>query len=315
MLTSNLYQKILLDPPRNNRNLNNLFIVSGYASAAMASRHLVKDTSVKVNLLCGMVARDGISLVDHQGFRKLVSTSFPSRFSCFYAIQNPIHSKVYVWCDGKTPRIAFCGSGNYSQNALLARQKEAFADCNPAKALAYYQSLAGSSISCVASSVLRTVNVYAGGKQQSPIKRVGQTAKFATAGFDQVTVSLLVGSGQVARRSGLNWGQRPEENRNPNQAYIALPAQVYRTDFFPARPARFTILTDDGVTLVCARAQDNSKAIHTTEDNSLLGAYFRGRLGLQSGAFVERAHLDNYGRTDVDFYKIDNESYYMDFSV
>ena len=39
------------------------------------------------------------------------------------------------------------------------------------------------------------------------------------------------------------------------------------------------------------------------------------RLGLPNGAYVRKDDLLAYGRTDVTFYKIDEEQYYMDFSV
>ena len=46
-----------------------------------------------------------------------------------------------------------------------------------------------------------------------------------------------------------------------------------------------------------------------------LGEYFRNRLGLANGAYVHSSDLMTYGRTDVAFYKIDEEQYYMDFSI
>ena len=49
--------------------------------------------------------------------------------------------------------------------------------------------------------------------------------------------------------------------------------------------------------------------------NALLGEYFRNRLGLANGAYVTAADLRSYGRTDVTFIKIDEEHYYMDFSI
>jgi len=67
--------------------------------------------------------------------------------------------------------------------------------------------------------------------------------------------------------------------------------------------------------LICTIAQDNDKAIETPQNNSLIGEYFRNRLGLGYGAYVSSLDLQRYGRTDVDFYKIDEETYYMDFSV
>ncbi len=67
--------------------------------------------------------------------------------------------------------------------------------------------------------------------------------------------------------------------------------------------------------MICTRAQDNGKAIHTPHNNSIIGEYFRKRLGVPLGDPVKMEHLLQYGRTDIDFYKIDDENYYMDFSV
>ena len=127
-----------------------------------------------------------------------------------------------------------------------------------------------------------------------------------------VKVSFLARDGSLPAISGLNWGQR--DGRDRNQAYIPLKAEIYNTSFFPPNTVHFTINTDDNKTLIATRAQDNGKAIHTPQNNSLIGEYFRMRLGLPNGAFITKDDLLSYGRTDVDFYKIDDETYYMDFS-
>ncbi len=84
--------------------------------------------------------------------------------------------------------------------------------------------------------------------------------------------------------------------------------------FFPDIGVQFTVYTDNDKVLICTRAQQNGKAIHTPHDNSIIGKYFRERLGLRLGALVRKEDLERYGRTDIVFYKIDNETYYMDFS-
>lgn len=138
--------------------------------------------------------------------------------------------------------------------------------------------------------------------------------KFKLQGRPHVRISFLDNQGGLPKRSGLNWGKRPEHNRNPDEAYIKVPKHVHDSGFFPPRGICFTIHTDDGKDLLCVRAQANAKAIETPADNSIMGRYFRNRLGLASGALVEKKDLQKYGRTDVDFYKINNETYYMDFS-
>lgn len=133
------------------------------------------------------------------------------------------------------------------------------------------------------------------------------------AGLESVTLSLLCRTGETGTRSGLNWGQRA--GREPNQAYIPLPASTARSGFFPLDKHHFSVLTDDGVNLILRVEQQNDKAITTPLNNSLLGEYFRRRLGMANGAYINKQDLENYGRTDVTFYRIDDEQFFMDFSV
>ena len=77
----------------------------------------------------------------------------------------------------------------------------------------------------------------------------------------------------------------------------------------------FTAITDDRHQLTLRVEQQNNKAITTPVRNSDLREYFRNRLGLANGAYITRADLDRYGRTDVKFVKLDDETFYMDFSI
>ena len=94
-----------------------------------------------------------------------------------------------------------------------------------------------------------------------------------------------------------------------------MPRAIAQSGFFPPKNVHFTAITDDRKQLTLRVEQQNDKAIATPERNSDFGEYFRNRLGLANGAFVTRNDLDAYGRTDVTFYKLDDETYYMDFSI
>ena len=52
---------------------------------------------------------------------------------------------------------------------------------------------------------------------------------------------------------------------------------------------------------------ENDKAITTPLSNAQLGEYLRNRIGVPNGAYVWKQDLLNYGRTDVTFYKLDDE--------
>lgn len=129
--------------------------------------------------------------------------------------------------------------------------------------------------------------------------------------ISKVKVDLLDKNGNP--QYGLNWGQRT--GREPNQAYIQLPIEVYRSDFFPKKPEHFFIHTDDGLDIKFTRAQktDEGTALQTPDDNSYFGKYIRDRLGISHGQEITAKDILDYGCKEITFFKI-NDKYYMDFS-
>lgn len=113
---------------------------------------------------------------------------------------------------------------------------------------------------------------------------------------------------------GLNWGQR--ESREPNQAYLQLEPDIYKSDFFPKKGKYFIVDTDDHTTLIFNRAQKTADgcALHTPENNSTIGLYLRKRLGIVNGAEITRDAILNYGKLDIDVCKVDDLHYLLNFS-
>lgn len=328
MLSKNLFEEVLLQPAQN--GANKLYVVSGYATAAMAFRHLEalkeKNYQVEIELIVGMSPIDGLSQTNHKGFQELTQTSHAGLFSCSYLTEMPqVHSKIYAWFNDDEPICGFVGSANYTQTAFSKKQREVMTDSDPQKGFEYFQELIPQTIYCDNIEAENLVQIY-NSRSYTRVKRERESIQQETdlttavepslAGLSYVKITLLDRQGlNLPQRSGLNWGQRPEVHREPNQAYIKLPSDVYNTDFFPDRKIHFTVLTDDGRVLICSRAQDSGKAIHTPHNNSLIGEYFRNRLGVPNGAPIKLDDLLRYGRTDISFYKIDDETYFMDFSV
>lgn len=269
---------------------------------------------VAINLIVGMTAKDGIAELDHLGFRNLVERPILDRFGCAYVPENesPVHTKAYAWFDGKTPICGYVGSANYTRTGFFRNQREVMEESDPRHILRYYEEIARRAVSCMHPEVQGLVR---SDEERGVPRSNSDNAVSRLAGLQSVHYTLLDNSGNLPRRSGLNWGQRPEEGRDPNQAYIRVPSDVARSDFFPPRGTHFMLHTDDGQVIVCGIKQDAGKAIHSTENNSILGEYFRRRLNVHLGAMIERHHLEQYGRTDITFYRIDDENYFMDFSV
>ena len=305
MFVRDLFQRVLIEPAE--EGASRLLIVSGYATASMVDRHLrylnkVIDTKFNIQLIYGMASVDGVSRTDDVMFRELESY-FP--FGCFYYAESyPVHSKVYVWLANNEPYRAYVGSANYTQGGFLSEYnlREVMAEVDPHKALEYYNIILKGSLKISHDDIYERIRIL------SPVNQPAQET------VDYVDLSFL-SRGIVPEKSGLNWGQRPKEKRRPNEAYIGVPAKVARSGFFPERAVHFTVLTDDGVSFIGTIAQDKDKAIHSTEDNEIIGEYFRNRLGVISGAKVVKEDLDRYGRTDVRFWKKDDETFYLDFSV
>ena len=325
MFHEKLYENVLIKPAI--EGSNKLYIVSGYATAAMAFHHINKlksiSSDISIDLIVGMTSADGVSNSNHNAFNKLVTEDFRNILTCSYVCRSPpVHSKLYIWeRDGELTQ-AFIGSANYTQNAfILNKNREICATCDPSKAFNYYESLVDDTFYCDYTDIENEVSIHKDGNRPyrrepvTPGELIDEDYRANVPDSQHVSLSFLNPRTRElpTGASGLNWGQR--KGREPNQAYIRISSNIAKTDFFPPRAVHFTVQTDDGKILICTRAQDGAKSIETPHNNSLIGEYFRHRLGLANGQKIYHQDLINYGRTDVDFYKLDDETYYMDFSV
>lgn len=315
-INEELISKVLLDPIR--RGANKLIIISGYVSHNMASWHMkrINEESlppVKISLIAGMYPIEGVNVDLHEGLKDLVNFRDDrySSFECKYIYQGaPVHSKVYLWMKDDEPFIAFAGSANYTRNGFGKLQREYVVECDPIEAYAFYQDIESDSIVCNHSEVEEYIKFY----KNQKISQVEHDIKHST--LEKVTLSLLTSRGDVGHGSGINWGiRRNGTKREPNQAYISVPVEIARSGFFPLDKTHFSAITDDQKQLILRIEQANDKALTTPLNNSLLGEYLRNRIGVANGAFVTKEDLERYGRTDVTFYKIDDEQFFMDFSI
>lgn len=299
----NLFNEVLIKPAL--EGYDQLKVITGYSSPSLVYKHIeelskiMTPHGVKIDLIVGMIAQGGIGFLNHNSFVKLDTDH--TNFRCRYVISNPaVHSKMYLWENSKTgKKLAYVGSANYSVNGMSGGQEELLATASDELAQMYWERVEDRSLS---------VFDYI---EKETVSDVFQSFKVG----NEVRLTLLSTKkpNEIHLRSGLNWGQR--DGREPNQAYIPVPSSIAKSGFFPSRSEPFMLHTDDGESFGVKIAQDNDKAIETYENNSILGRYFRKRLGLEPGSFVTAEDLHRYGRTDVSIKKIDGENYLMDFSV
>ena len=305
MIVSPLEQPILISPLRD--GADELRVLTGYCGAGMVDRHLdqadrVSDGVLKVDLVYGMAGNDGVPKERHQRFREQVLSEYPGRFACSYVVSSPhVHAKLYVWLADGVPMSAFAGSANYTLSAFGANRVELMTPCDPFAALDLIQLHKDRSIECQSIDVESNVVIYEG-------------AEAEYAGLPTVRLPFLdERTGETPMRSGINWGQRL--TRDKNQAYLRALVSHVPKGFFPPRGQQFTVRFDDGFEFVAAVAQANDKALHSVESNAIIGQYIRRRMNLKDGEMVTAKHFEIYGRDDIAVFKIDDETYYMDFSV
>lgn len=133
------------------------------------------------------------------------------------------------------------------------------------------------------------------------------------------------GNKKVPEKSGLNqWNAEPRLNRrkstyaprNPNEIYVPIPVWIHRKfpNFFPPRDQIFELALPDRSTISAKVCQDDSKAL-MSNPNSALGKWLlRDVLNLQEREIMTYDKLQAIGLDTVVIYKIDNETYDIDFT-
>lgn len=311
--STDIVREILFDPI--SLGLERLCILSAHAVPSMASWLLKtyeeqKTEGVSIELIITSTLEESISRMNHEGFmdlHKAYRSETKNSFSCSY-LHRPCCAKdnLYIWLRGDTPVKAFICSYDFTQTSFLRSCDGTVFECNATDAYGTFETAASNSIYCDFAEIEDYVIIGA--------SNLPQASDLTPDDPNYISLSLVVKrTGEPGVKSGLNWGQRSK--RNPNEAYIPLPRKIAKSGFFPLEKQHFLVVTDDHHTLQLRVEQQNDKAITTPASNAQLGEYFRNRLGLANGAYVHTSDLDAYGRRDVSFYKIDEDQYYMDFSV
>ena len=321
ILSNDLFNHVLIDPIK--RGSRELFVLSGYASATMVSRQFeyalkVLKCEISIDLHVGMSGKDGLSRSNLLGMQAIPRQRLGQRFNCTFNVKGTSnHSKLYVWCSDSGPVEAFLGSSNFTQFGFgllqsSAKHSEVCVAVDPNEAFNYVVDASQGSIGYQSSDIYEYIDIYDDLKPEG----MSQDHEELKSGNQESVVLPLIQlkgseSGQTHQKSGLNWGHR--EGREPNQAYIPVPSNVAQSNFFPSRGIHFQMTTDDGQAFICTIAQDGDKALETPFDNSILGKYFRQRLGLEPGSFVSTEDLTRYGANAIRISKINAEFYHLDF--
>ena len=253
------------------------------------------------------------------------------KVSCRYICKGAeVHSKMYIWsqlngCSKEIPRLAFCGSLNYTMNAFYKR-RESVSVCDSLQAYKYYRELLPDTIDCfdpnVSQQIKNVNNKKADTYEEVDFSDDEYAVYDSMIPIDTLNVSLLVASGKdTGYGSGINWGiRRNGTKRDKNQSYIPYNNNDKKEGFFPDRInpndkncPMFKVITKDFGSFHMRMAQQGNKALHSVESNAILGEWIRKKIGTPSGGFVTKQMLEHYGKTYVTFRKYKDGVYLLDF--
>lgn len=328
LIFDNLYQDALV-APFNNENVSDLTVVTGFSNPSMVDRHFtdLEENRFHLKLLVGM---GSTTQEQHQFYRRLMTSRYVQRFECYYAPRTvKVHSKIYQWRNSGDNEISFVGSANYTQNGIISpTQKELFYRLAPKynKIInKYFDNLFDQAILCTDTSADELMTARKGGEPTLP-KYEGVMGELPNGkaielplkdGLRRIRISQLESRSKpsLGKTSALNWGQRAER-ANKDEAYIRVPTVAHRMDFFPPLGHHFIIQdieNEDEIFFAVRVSGSYGKGINSTEDNSLIGKYFRRKLDVPYGEPITLQDLQDYGKTYVDLYKLDDYTFLIEF--
>ena len=345
-ITSSFDEPVLYNPARVEQisPCNSLKIITAFTDCERISTHMIALSEgiqngrfvkgLSVEMILGMT-KSSLSQKKHEDICRLLGflngTKNMPKVSCRYITQgSEVHSKVYLW-EGKDnkgeiiPKIAFCGSLNYTMNAFYKR-RESVSMCDSFEVYNYYQDLYKDTIDCFDPDVTNKLKNVINNSSDTFVEPDNSEKDYLVydkeTPVDTLEVSLLLSDGsQTGYGSGVNWGIRKNgTRRNANQAYIPYNSRDKKEGFFPDRKnpddkncPMFKVITKDFGSFHMRMAQQGNKAIHSVESNAILGEWIRKRINAPNGGYITKQMLDLYGKTYVTFRKYSDGTYLLDF--
>lgn len=336
---------LVLDPKIDATQLN---IITGYVGPSLVDK--LQNLPYESNLYIGMYGTH-IDPILHKQLQKF---NINDRVNIFYT-NEPIHSKCYIWSLDDEIVKGLVGSANFSTNGLYTDNKEVLNDiasCDFSDAKKYLEMVAINSrnISTIGIEDLDTNDFTV--SEDTIVYNSGKTTSLSFLstknGSNPNIIGIVSSVGEVHPSAGLNWGFSNALPK-PNDAYIPILKNTILSfpDLFPPKGSQnmpIDVVWDDGVHMQMLLEGSQyigklvyPKQISSFDNNSILGTYLRERIGRKLGInlilpdiskreFINEAmnHIDKfitiemlnlYGRTSISIKKIQDSTYFLDFSV
>lgn len=320
------FGKIIFD---NIDSYKNITICVGYVSTAVLEKVKTKliDKTKKggiVKLIVGMAYFEGLTEKCDSLLREINKSflSVDNGSGVFIPVNNKLHGKMYMFQKDDLKEY-FVGSSNFSDFGLdLNIEFNVIMDQNMVQnADVFFQEY-------LASDHVMNINDV-----KIPLKKYSPRGKLILKSFEEfdtddieldneskLQIPLERYADRKRARSSLNkfFGSgRKGKQRDWYEIELVCPKLIRENPLYPK--GEFTAYTTDGYKIPMKTAGTEFKNLESKGDLTLFGKWLKGKLE-HAGALnkFEPFTLDTieiYGKKTLDFYKITDKEYYVDFEV
>jgi hypothetical protein len=251
----------------------------------------------------------------------------------------PFHGKVSVFTEPSGLKRAILGSSNLSGITKTVMQYECDIEILDKTSVDKLNSFVtqlrqvaseplNDRIKIVASRSSALVGIFnveeISDEELGRVKEVAKKSRIAyrmplRVGPEQQMSNLNVFFGGERRNAQRTWG-RPR----PWYEVELIPGREWyrNAPAFPDATVHFRVITDDGYTFEVNSSLDEAwgaqKNFRSSGDLEILGRWIKGRLeasgALTPGDHVTTSTLETYGRDQIELVRLDDDTWYMDFS-
>lgn len=318
------------------RDANNVTVASGYVSLDIINKFYgdferIADRGGKARLLVGMAFYEGLTSNKLSRLTSLSNSleSHRNGSGIFVSYNGKYHGKLYLFEKNREKKM-YVGSSNFSRSGLSENiectasiiDEETIGKLNTFIDFIFQSDNAVSILK--ADIIVPGTNSY---RQKISLKTLDDLPKYdpttinrsllpkieyplaRIADKEKSNLNVYFGKGRWSRTTGKVLA------RPWYEVELIANRDITSNPLYPK--GDFIAYTDDGYVIPMKTSGDYFKNIRSRSNLSILGQWIKGKLQ-KSGALlpltpVTQDTLDAYGKNFLNFYRISNDKYYMEF--
>ena len=308
--------------------------VDGYTAKKYGDRLIDISKGGEVRILIGMAEKEGLAKSTYEAWESVDQELRKiNNGSGVYAPREKIHAKVYVFKQQNNFKC-YVGSSNFSESGLKTNIESVVEVSNLKSNIVndtksfFHENL----IIDLKEIQIKNSNSYKKRRERKSLKELlRHKQNFDSSelkSMDLVQIDLKSFAEPERYKSSLNLFHS-SGRRNKNGLYDPRPWYEVELTFqkknYPNLPQNFEVLTDDGYKFNMKRSGGGIKGkpetalknLASTPSRKIFGEWFKRKLEekkvLEENELITSETLENYGKSSLDFYKMNENQYYLVF--